>query len=190
MTEVNSPTFTADLGYAGNGTTSYLNTGWDPSNNRTVSSLDSTCFGFYANGGTDAANDSSVAIGSLDATAGTFIRPWLLSSNGHSARVNQNSTTAFSGTVSSHMGMIAADRSTSNLVTEYRQGAANGTFTMASNNYSTQDFFIGGANNNGTPSLFMDLRFALVFHGQSLTADQHAAMYAAVRRYLIPMGAQ
>lgn len=33
LTAVNSPTFTADRGYAGNGTTSYLNTGWNPSTN-------------------------------------------------------------------------------------------------------------------------------------------------------------
>lgn len=31
--EVNSPTFTTDRGYAGNGTTSYIDTGWDPANN-------------------------------------------------------------------------------------------------------------------------------------------------------------
>src|SRR5699024_9071210 len=43
LTAVNSPAFTIDRGYAGDGTASYLDTGWAPS----LGAQDSLCFGVW-----------------------------------------------------------------------------------------------------------------------------------------------
>lgn len=63
ITAVNSPTFTANVGYNGNGTTSYLNLNFIPSTQAVKFSQNSASFGFYCGTNLDAVN---VSLGSYD----------------------------------------------------------------------------------------------------------------------------
>jgi len=185
--EVNSPTFTADRGYAGNGTTSYLDTGWIPNTNGVQLTQDSASIGVYINAGTDTANALASAIGA-DQSGGLFIRP-RAATDTLNGRVNQTSSVAFSGTVGTRYGLTVFDRSASTTTTAFRNGASVGTFATASSGRPIVAVFIGCINSAGAAAQFVDNRIATAFSGASLTATQHTALHAINNAYLNSMGA-
>lgn len=194
LTAVNSPTFTANRGYTGDGDsagvgTKYLTTGWTPSTNAIQFTQDSGTVGVYlvSGVGTNTANNNVIPFGSIG-THGSFINVWGATSNALRGRINQGSTAETSSTVSTRFGLSVLDRSAASLVTGYRNGAANGTFTTASAGLPTQPFSILALNNGGTLQSYVDNQIGLAFAGASLTAAQHAALNSMVRSYLLTVG--
>lgn len=191
LTAVNSPTFTADRGYAGNGTTSYLNTGWNPSTNGVQHQLDNACYGAIVNAGTDA-DSGAVSIGGLDGVGnGSQMRPRNNSPTPGtiSGRLNQTTTTEFSGSSTTIRGTTLFDRSASTLVTAYRNGLANGTLATVSSSRPNVSLWIGAASNNGAFSSGSDFRVSMALAGGSLTSAQHATLYSITQSHLAALGA-
>ena len=187
LTAVNSPTFTTDRGYAGNGSSSYLNTGWDAGTNGVNVVQDAVAYGVYINSGTDTATNSPVQMGEYSTPNMGF--NMIARGVGDVFRGRTNCAAVnFSGTVTTRMGFTMFDRSTSSLVTGYRNGSSVGTHTTASYAPSTDDIYICAGNNSG-PANYSDNRIALSLVGGSLTAAQHAALHQITQSYLMPIGA-
>jgi hypothetical protein len=187
LAAVNAPGFTTDRGYAGDGATSYLDSGWAASGSARFLT-DSASLGCWINAGTDTASDFAVAMGARDASNGAFVGP-RGSSNAIRGRVNQASSAASSGTVATRMGLTVLSRTASNLVSCYRGGGLDGSFATVSGGRATVPFFLGCLNANGAFSNGADNRIAAAFAGAGLSGGEVAALHAALSAYLTSVGA-
>ncbi len=88
LSPVNSPVFTADKGYQGDGSSSYIGTGYLFTGAGQLFTQDNAGFAVYVNGAPAEAQNTDVAIG-MDTTSGTlsFLRP-RDGTGGMGARVN------------------------------------------------------------------------------------------------------
>lgn len=192
LTAVNSPTFTSDRGYAGNGTTSYLDTGWNPATNGVQYTLNSGGVGVYLNSGTDTGDNAAFAIGSaisggVGETTGLVPRSTTDTLRG---RVNNTTSVLFSGvSVTTRYGLSVVDRSGSASTTGFKNGAGSTADTTASTAVPSASMFLGALNSGGSPILPVNNRIAFAYAGASLTAAQHAALYRITQNFLASMGA-
>lgn len=168
-TAVNSPTFTTNQGYQGNGTSSYIDTGFNPNtavgaNNYKLTNASAGAWVFVSGNGS--------AICGADTGTALSIR----NSNSGQHRINSgNIVTAvdLSGT-----GLRVANKTASNTWTFFRDlTAINGT---------------GGADNNVTTNitdlkavsvLFGSNRTSISYAGASLVAE-HTSLYNAFNTYI------
>ena len=185
LTATNSPTFTTDRGYAGNGSSSYLDTGWTPSTNAAQFTQNSASLGVYLTSGvgTDTANSTPTQIGSIGGN-GAFLVAWGAASNGIRGRVNASSTAETSSTVSTRYGLSTLDRSGSGTFTGYRDGVSKGGSGIASASIPTQAFSLLALNNGGSIVNFSDNQIGLAFAGASLGATGNAELYSAWLEYV------
>ncbi|MES2442780.1 MAG: hypothetical protein V4574_08105 [Pseudomonadota bacterium] len=187
LTAVNSPGFTVDRGYAGDGTASYLDTGWAPSG-AVHFVQDSAALGCWLNAGTDTGSDFAVAMGARDASNGAFVGP-RGTANAIRGRVNQAASSASSGSVATRLGFTALSRTASNLVSCYRGASLNGGFATASSGRATVSLYLGCLNASAAFSNGCDNRIAAAFAGAGLNAGEVAALHAALSAYLTGIGA-
>ena len=148
ITAVNSPTFIPNLGYQGNGVTSYLNSNYNARTQGVAYTLNNASGFAYVN-----TNVIGGAIfGAFDGTnAPAFLYPQFT--------VNQpvwyiNNQAVGSTGVGSSLGFWTVNRFTSTLTRLFKNGAINSTGTVVSNNIPNQDIFLLGYNTGagvGTP---------------------------------------
>lgn len=183
-TLVNSPTFTAKSGFAGNGTSSYVSHPFTPSIDFVNASQDSCCIALYVDGGTNSASASRIN-GSIGTAGRLNIIPWAFNagSNEVSGAVNANSN-AQAGNVSTAYGLTTINRSASNASQVYRNGASLGTSSVASTGLSDRNLFTGAMNSAGTPGNFHDHRIGLFAIFSSLDSTEQAALDTAWDSYL------
>ena len=185
LTAVNTPTFTADRGYAGNGTTSYLNTNWAPSTNAVNFTQDAASFGQYINGGTSAV-DVNCPFGIFGANS-IYLIPRF---TGDVTRMRVNTGTSQNvGSVSTSYGFSCAQRTSSTANEVFKNGASLGTASQASAGLAAVNAYIGGLNNAPSLTLPTNHRHALNYFGANLSTAQHAAFYAIAQTYMVAVGA-
>jgi hypothetical protein len=177
LTAVNSPAFTTDRGYAGDGTAAYLDTGWSPS----LGAQDSLCFGVWDRTGAQ----------STAGVAGTSAAPSVLllvrsATDTAAVRVNQGAASASgAGSVTDGSGLTVANRSGASAVQIYRNGALLLSASPASTAPSTAPLTLGLFN----ASNFNAHQFAACVIGSSLDAGEQAALHGALLGYLTAVGA-
>lgn len=187
LTEVSSPTFTIDRGYAGNGTTSYLTTGFNPSTAGGVFTQNSASLGVWTLGpGTASAADAGAGVVT---SGGTYVN-----SDGGGAQVaaSTNISTASSvlaPNIPSGPKFALGNRSGASAEELYVNGVVATTSANASQAPINFQFFIGASNQSGTPGFMSTKPIGFVWIGQSLTAADAFNLYALVRRYLSRIGA-
>jgi len=187
-TVVNAPTFTADRGFAGNGTNSYLTTNWNPSNSL-IYLQDSASFGCYLNAGTDTASNTPVAMGAAEAGgAQNFLGPWR-AANVIGGRVNQSSTVDYILAVSTRLGFSALSRTAAAVTRSFRGSASSTVSTVASSGRANRNVYICGNNSAGTFAGGLDNRFAMAFMGAGLTNAEMADLNTIALAYLTAVGA-
>lgn len=171
---VNSPTFSANGGFAGvAGTTSYINSGWDPATNAVNFAQDSAFMAMRT--GTNASG-VTIDVGGPKAS----INP-RNGSNSISVRGNMTTTSAVAAPGTTSAGVTAWDRSGAAAGTIYRDGASVTTFTTTSEALTTDDIFVCAFNNGGgTPTAISNRVVACVAWGAHMTGAQHAAFAAAI----------
>jgi hypothetical protein len=168
-----SPTFTAYRGYTPNGTSTYLDTGFNPT---TASSPKFTLNSAHMFAWHLTAVDASFDVGNTTAritkpgTASVFTRP------------NNVTNLTASGTYATHKGWV---RSASNAASIYIAGASAGTTTAASTALTNFNFGIGRTS----ATEFGASQVAIIHFGSALTDDMIASDYRAFRDYLIGVGA-
>jgi hypothetical protein len=178
MTAVNSPTFTEDLGFTGDGVSSSLT-------NTSAATVNTQ------------ATDGMVALWVPDAgTATTTFDLWW-TNWGYALDSNRNSTqSAWRAAVSStrsvtsgHIGLFAATRRSSTAAYAYLDGAKIDTNTSA---YDNTLSYVTAApirilSENGS-SVFTDSTVSFAAYGASMTEVEMALFYNAVSDYMTAVG--
>lgn len=194
LTAVASPTFLADRYYLGNGTTSYLNSGFNPTTAPSPKFTQDSATLFHwsltdlANGGTNSADIGSgnSRIGRSTAAAGQVVgRP-------------NNGVTLNPLMLNAYPGLVAWSRSASNVWEAYANGVdiVNGTGgigsgggTEVSSAPTNDPFMICAVGNGGFVTTYGVNQEAIAGWGSNLTAGEHAALKVACQAYLQNVGA-
>lgn len=187
---ISSPTFTTDRGYAGNGTTSYLDTQWAPSSGVNFTQ-DSACLGVYVNAtGSNAFGTAAMNAGCGDGTNSVQLMTWTTGSGTAGRRINDGTSANFGAGILTRLGCTVIERTNASTRQIVRNGSvtANAS-TQASTGRSTRPLFIGANNNNGTTGAYSTDRHAAVFAGSQLSAGEHSDFYNALATYLTAIGA-
>lgn len=179
-----APTFVASRGITSNGSTQFLHTNFVPSTQGVRHTLDSASIGVYSR--TD--NQSESDIGAhLAATYITHIRTRTGVNN---TEVAINSTAANNATSTNpSQGLFVANRSASNAVQVYKNGASVGTNARASATLPAIAIYLCCRNNNGVAAGFSTRQLSLAFIGGSMNATQQANFYTAVQTCMTTIGA-
>jgi hypothetical protein len=178
-TAVNSPTFTTNVGYRGNGTSSYINSNFTPSTDAVNYSLNSASIFAYI---------SSVRTsGQIQAYQGQIAGvSYLLIAAGTSniGETYVNSTTAVTNGITG-IGFQLVNRLNATTLNVYYQGILRNTNSAATAAVSlpTQTTWDFGANNGGAGALFSDVGNAIIGYGANLNAEQ-SDFNTAVNNYM------
>lgn len=185
-TVVNSPTFVADQGYTGNGTNSYVNTGFIPNTHGVALTTASVGIGVYERTNV---GSSSVAIG-VSSGATIALRP-RNGSNFIVATTGINGAT-FAESITDSRGLTEASRSAADTVTGHKNGVALADVTGLAGTAALSNgaLFICANNNGGTPSALRTAQVAFAFVGGATTSDQRVARYNNVQALMTAIGAQ
>ena len=179
---VNSPTFTTDRGYAGDGVSSYVASGYVPSADSNWTSTDHS-FGRVLNtfaGGYD--------FGLFDNGASKYAYV-NTSGLGTSVTVGDSGYTGTSQTISGQTHVTASRVSDSGYVL-YSNGAFLATETVSGGSASSIEMRIGSVEvTYGGPSAYSASRVSAVYVGKGLTSGEALALYTALQNYMTGVGA-
>lgn len=181
-TPVNNPTFTANRGYAGDGSTSYLNMG--------------AAMNALANFRQDAA---SQFVWVETDTALTGDRRYIGYDENNYGFIGQptGAPTQISYSVNGSAGpnlamtrtqFLLANRTASNAQAIYRNGAQTGSATTTSVTVTDKNLFGLAGNVSGGPYGRTDARIAMLGVGGVMTGPQILAFYNAMRTYMTAVG--
>ena len=185
---VNSPTFTASQGYAGNGTTSYVNTTWNPATMGVAYTQNSAGIILYdRTARTDAAN--MVNCGIYDAATKTAgVSPRQLSNAG--AGVNNNPATNLSIAQNNASGIWIASRTGANQLDFYRNGSSIASSgASASTALLSLPMFVGGINFSGSVTLATTDQHGMFGTTGGLTSAAVTRINARLQTALTAIGA-
>ncbi|MDR3495350.1 MAG: hypothetical protein P4L82_12185 [Ancalomicrobiaceae bacterium] len=181
---MNSPSFTVNRGYTGDGSTSYLDTRFDPLTAPSPNySRNSASISVYVTTG-------SISGTMYDAGSSGNSRIDVNGvGNNINSRINDTSNPADpNGGVTS--GLFTVSRTDSTTRTVYLNGVSVGSSTAASIAVANANFFSLAQNNAGSGSLFSTRRNAAEAIGGGLSAADVANLYNAIYPFLAAIGAQ
>ena len=173
----NGATHTPGEGYTGNGSSSYINTGYDPSTDGVQYTQNSASMGVWvrAVGSSGLGYYAGLAVGS-DTTAiarSTDGNAWV--AFGPSGGPNNNETTLSQ----SASGLLGINRSGAAAIECYVAGVLDGTDTDSSSAPANADIYILARNDSGTPFAHSDGQLSIFRAGRSFTAAEWADIHAA-----------
>lgn len=182
-------TRTADQGYAGNGTTGYLDTNLAPSGG-TNYTQNACSLGVY-NRTSRTTNANTFLIGCAGGGFNdySYIRP----RNGGNADFGLNDNLFNSAANANAQGMWTATRVSSSAVSLYRTDGG-GTATVATSgasnttNRAVTNFYIGADDDAGTTIGFSTDQIALVWIGGSLDATEAGNLTTDLNNYMTSLG--
>ncbi len=185
---VNSPTFTVDRGYNGNGTTSYLNTTWSAITNGINYIQDDASMGIYSltNSTSDTGIDMGAGGGLVEFTQ-IRLRTTADAMAGTINAVTGGASASATGNTNS-LGLFSLTRTSSTNFGIYKNGILCGAASQIS-------MLPGNAAKNicargsivGTASLFTTRRYAMAYFGAG-SIDQYV-FYTIIQSYLSDLGA-
>lgn len=182
MTAVASPTFTADRGYQGDGTSSYLSTGFNASTAGGKLSTNSATLFTYAN--TDVASNA-VDGGATNASNIIFVNGRRALGEADAEIVN-GSTGALRTAVASSVGLTMGTRTGASATALYRNATQLKTATTAATALPNGTISLCGSN---TAASYSTRRIAVGGIGSGLDSTEAAALYNALNTYLTAVGA-
>lgn len=180
LTPVNSPVFTADRGYAGDGATAYLDSGYNAMLEGAQSARDDNHAGIWVQSSSGASASTEFGNPRNRISAHTV--------SGLSTRSSANSSGAATP-VATALGHSAFVRTTGPTYDDYRNGALLSPQSVASASPTTDRFLLLARDGGGTPAELSARRLAAAHWGASLTGLQMTALYAALQGYLAAVGA-
>ena len=174
-TKVSSPTFTTNVGFNGNGTSSYLELGIDPTNVAVTKYLkDDASFGVYS------WDDIDTSTFNYPISQSTRIRIFQKSASTNN-RINNASPTSTEAITTSGTGLIGLNRSSS---TQYRGLSSDGTLGTLINGGSITINQAGNFQLNKFSSTFKSGRIGLAWVGGGFTSTEWADYVTAVNTYI------
>lgn len=178
-TQVNSPTWTSNQGFTGNGSSSYLDTNYNLSTDSTNYLQNDACMGiWYRTLSTGTAN----VIGIRDGANGAAM---IDTTSVIRSRLNVTLASYEEDTVATGLWQINRTGDTTN-----QQHYVNGSVgssgsgvssTVALFNYNV---YILAQNNAGTAGTYSDGQIAISYAGASMTATQASDVYTAINTYM------
>lgn len=171
LTPVNSPVFVANTGYSGNGVNAALNSTYD-----------------YSTGTNYVQNSASVGVWSTGTVADNFelgtssgFNPSLFTYAGGGAQGQINSGTNLFVSVANGVGLVSASRTTSALLTLYKNGSSIG-----SSGSNTSSAPVSGAFTafNSAGADYSSSNVALEFVGGGFTSTDETNFYNDVHTFL------
>jgi hypothetical protein len=177
-TEVNAPAFTADVGFTGNGSTSYLDSGFNPSTaptpNFTLNSA--SIFGWSNTAATSTGAMVGVTSGSNHALYSRY------TDNNAYSHISTSVGNASVAAVGTGVGFLSASRTGASATTIYKNGAAGTTATDASVSVVGQITFVA------TNTALWPGQMCAGGVGSQMNATEHLALYNALRTYMTGVG--
>lgn len=171
LTAVNSPTFTVDRGFAGDGSTSYLTTGVNH-NALTNYAQDSAHAGGWA-----------VTAGNGGAIVGTLTTARVTAAPGATRSVRVNTGTLTSTTLDPTTGHVVGVRRDSANQFSYRNGGTEVTGAAVSAGLLANNAVIGA-----TGAAFSTVQIGGAHFGTQLSAADVTALYGILRTYMTAIG--
>ncbi|UVC14714.1 hypothetical protein [Mesorhizobium onobrychidis] len=180
-------TFTADEGWAGNGTTGYLITDLRPSFTNGRFTLNDANFFVYSRTN---ATTTGVVMGSrsLSTVGQTFLTP-RNAGNLATFRINQDANGVSAASASSD-GLLMLRRSGSTAYAFVRNGVVVGSDTTVSTSLSTSALTIGALYTNGVAASFNSYQFAAAGIGASLTDAEALALKTLLDAFFAALTAE
>jgi hypothetical protein len=172
-TEVNSPTFDASVGFGGNGSSSYLNTGWDPDNNGVNFTLNEGGVFAYSNTNLITPANTYLFGSHNSANAGRVELIPKSNTSVHVYAINGAGTDSVGSTVNSE-GFFHIRRTATNDLRLYKNGAQVGlTETgVTTDALNDDDIYLLVSNFNGTPTNHILAQISVFGIGASLTGKE------------------
>ena len=185
ITPVNSPSFAPDVGYTGNGSSSYLNTGYLSSTGPQWGANSCHLSVFAQN---NVAQGTEVAIG-CDAGTYAYIQPYVSGGNFYydlNAGSFPNAANPMGGT----KGAWVVSRTGGSAEAAYYNGNSTAFISSAvgSSAPPAQAIYIGALNNAGTASNWSTLQISAASMGAALTNTQSVNLMSRVNTYLNALG--
>lgn len=185
LTAVSSPTFTADRGYAGDGVSSYLRTGFVPSTAGGQFVLNSAHLGAWSR--TDSqSNGALIGARASFSSKNSSIIPRDASNLSY---VAVNFAGAGSYTVTTSLGHFVVNRSGASAQQGYQNGASGTSTTSASDAITDLEVYGLALNQAGSAAARTNRQVAAMHIGGSLTAQNVSDMYTALLTYMQGVGA-
>jgi hypothetical protein len=153
-----------------NGTTGYANTGITPS---TTLSLNDTHFSAYLRNNTNAGADMGCQ------SAGTAIE--LDSRNTGNYRGIANNLTFATVANADSRGWFTVSRTTSTLLTNYKNGSSSATSAIVSISRPTTNLFLAARNNNGLTESYTARELAFASVGSGLSSGDASTLYTLIQ---------
>lgn len=181
-TAVNSPTFTTDRGYAGDGATSYLDSGYNPTTAGGVFAQNSGHMGVWV--GTDVNSGTQYDLG--------YARARLNARNGSTAAGMFNSTALGSFTISptTSIGHTCWSRALSTEVEASKDGVAlTNSATTSAANINLPFYILAYATSGPAPTNYSTRRNQAAHWGSHLTSAERTSTYNAIAAYMTAVGA-
>ena len=184
---VNAPTFTTDRGYTGDGATSYLDTGWNPSTASSPKFVRDSChMGVWC--GTNVQSSAMTDVGNVFAMMNSRNNPNAIR---YTPQLSGVIGTTYAPTTS--VGHSMWQRTTSLLHEVARDGAQVHTGSNASLAVPNSNILICAQNNSTTgtitPANYSSRRIQAVHWGAQLTSGQITTLYNALSAYMTAVGA-
>ncbi len=184
LSAVNSPTFVADRGYTGNGSSSYLDTAWTPGTNAVQFQLNSAALGVYTTTDKGTAGNTIAVGASLSGISRINVRGL---SDLPTVRLNDaGGGGQWSGL--GPAGLYAVVRPDANTRVGYYNGTQKVTGSVASTVLPTSTLTIC-ADHGASVNNYSVEQVSVVFAGAALSAGEMAAAFTALRTYLQTVGA-
>lgn len=171
MTAINSPAFTVNQGFEGNGTSSYINTNFVPSTALKYS-LNNCSFGYYAY---SVLNVSGFKINIGARNSGSSGLTYEVGNYAENLFINTNN--ALSGVLSNsslNLGLRHFNRVSSAGSNYYNSTGLVGSNTNISGTLSSRAFFLFCLNNSGSAGFFSNTDMSFFFAGASLVSENNA----------------
>lgn len=182
-------TFIARQGFTGNGSTSYIDSGFNPNAAGGNYSLNSGSVGAYLRINQQ---EESLAYGARSTSGGdtrTFLYPRRPSPANETLSLLNARTSTISNTVTDSRGLFLTSRTASNLTTSYREAGSLGASTEPPRGLVAEEIYFGGYNNVGGLNFSSSNQFAFGFIGGGLSSAQVTALNTIVNDLLTAFGA-
>lgn len=173
ITAVNSPTFTASQGYTGNGSTSYLNTNYNPTTNGVKYTLNSASLYVYSRTNL---NSFKIDIGHANTTSNSELD--IRDSGSFYRSINQLGLVSGVAVVNS-LGLFSGVRIGATDVRSYRNGVLLLTNSTASSTLINNNIYVLANNNNGTAATLSTRQLSMSAIGSGVI--NQSTFYTAVQ---------
>jgi hypothetical protein len=187
-TKTNSVPWIAYQGFTPNGSTSYINSNWNPYTSGVNYVLNSASGGVYVRTNpTPISGDNNYDMGLFSAGANAIefnIRYY--GTNLYFAKLNSTLRITYSN--SNSIGFWIDTRKASDSVFVYKNGLLFFKNALVSTGIYSSNLFIGSANNNGSAYGYANKQYSAVFFGNGFSATDAANISTAINAYMTSIG--